>query len=108
MHRTFLVVITLVLSTTACEIRTPQGIGGACEDSGDCAGSAQCATNFPGGYCFTDCASRASACPSSSMCVRVSGSPGECYQRCSRSLDCRTGYTCASVSNSASGVCLPR
>lgn len=124
MIRLSLFVAALLLATTGCEVRTwsststsssssssynyGQPIGGACGDSGDCQGSAVCATNYPGGYCFMTCTNNASICPSNSMCVRLRGNTAsQCYQACDTAADCRAGYYCSNVSNSSTGICLP-
>lgn len=123
MFRLLPFVAAVLVATTGCEVRTwsstsssssstsydyGQPIGGACGDSGDCEGSALCATNYPGGYCFMTCTGNPSVCPSNSMCVRMSdSSSAECYRECVSSSDCRAGYTCSAVSNSSTGVCLP-
>ena len=116
-----LVVTALLLALTGCEVKTWSSngdvsssssysgakIGQACDTTGDCEGSAICASNYPGGYCFMTCTGNPSVCPSSTMCVNVSGSSSECYSTCMRSSDCRSGYSCYEVTNSTEGICMP-
>lgn len=52
-----------------------------------------------GGYCFQECGAGGLSCPSGSSCVDVEGD-SYCFQDCSTSSDCRTGYTCGSTTAS--------
>jgi serine protease len=109
------VVASFLVVATGCQVTTytsssyGQPVGGSCSDDGDCAGSAVCGSNYPGGYCFLSCTGHSSICPSGSMCVSLTGSSSsQCFQSCSTSGECRSGYTCAPVSGSSQGICLPR
>lgn len=82
---------------------TVQGVGGACSNDGDCAGSMRCDTSAPGGYCFQQGCSASSDCPTGGVCSI--GSPNVCIKRCTNSSDCRAGYRCVLFSNSNNGWC---
>jgi serine protease len=103
--------VTLALLLTGCP--SPSAIGGPCESSGECQSGLSCATNFTGGYCFKSCTGQGHAvCGTGNVCVRFTGeSTSECYEACSGSVECRSGYECKTVSNlpnSYRGICLPK
>lgn len=105
--KTLIAVVALLLTATGCGGKASAPIGAACKDSGDCASSSYCATNYPGGYCSMACTGRPSACPSGSLCARVSPDTAECYSTCSANSDCRSGYGCFSITGSSQAICLP-
>jgi hypothetical protein len=109
--------VVAMLSLAACEVSTSSSssssargapIGAACSTDGECAGSAICGTNWPGGYCLMTCTGAASVCPTNSLCTRLTGlNDSYCFDTCSTDRDCRGGYVCNPVNGSNKGVCLP-
>ncbi len=84
-------------------------IGGACSSDGECAGSATCGKNWPGGYCVMQCTGTPSVCPANSLCAHLAGdSNSYCFDTCSSGSDCRVGYVCSGVSGASAGICLPQ
>lgn len=84
-------------------------VGEACASSSDC-NRLYCLSGFAGGYCSSLCSERA-PCPTGSSCVeyvRAQGVWTFCLKDCSSSSECRSGYTCNSVSGSPfRGKCVP-
>lgn len=102
----------LPASTQVCGPPLPRTalspIGGACLNDGQCAGSARCATNLPGGYCSMPCASDATVCGTSAVCVRTSSTDAFCFARCAApgtQSSCRMGYSCKALEGKTFGAC---
>ncbi len=88
-------------------------VGGACENDDACGGAATCATAQPGGLCTLPCSG---SCPDvvgrpTTYCIDLGDGAGSCVLKCSSTLDCRTGYTCAPTARfggtATSNVCRP-
>lgn len=71
------------------------GIGGACDNSAQCGGTAECDPVWPDGYCYSNCSSQ-SDCPNGSVCTNAPN--GYCLRSCNDGgagqADCRPGYVC--------------
>ncbi len=71
---------------------TPDNATGAVGDPcGVCTMGLACATDFPGGYCTTDCSTV--SCADGQTCSTVAGQT-LCLKNCTASSDCRDGYQC--------------
>ena len=73
--------------------------GEPCTTSNECdsrgLGAPFCFTDWPGGYCSSDCVPD---CPTLGKCSMVDALP-KCIRKCESIADCRAGYACTS------GVC---
>lgn len=87
-------------------------VGEVCDSIGICSGGiyALCIENdmFPGGYCSRRCGPGQATCPSGSVCVEASGEDASaiCVDSCENGSDCRTGYSCETVSADGDRACV--
>src|SRR4051812_41686726 len=78
-------------------------VGDPCTTSQECGGGTCLNQTFvPGGYCSVGCKADG-LCPTGSTCVReVSGRGNDmCLRTCRLDADCRQGYLCRSIRDSA-------
>jgi len=91
-------------------------VGDACTQLADCSGDADgaCITEdattgeFAGGYCTLFC--DVNACPAGAVCAEDGGMNRLCLDTCTTAADCRTGYSCSQITDTAGTVvdaCLP-
>lgn len=80
-------------------------IGDPCTTTQDC-GPGLCVNRdfAPGGYCSKSCGD----CPAGTICVAniLNNGNAGCMRSCKQATDCRTGYVCHAVGNSATSVCI--
>ncbi len=86
------------------------GVGSPCMNNASCPAPLTCfeeiaRDDLPGGYCSLACGTE--SCPEGSECVFLEDSPvGNCLLGCTGDEDCREGYECQSIFESAD-VCYP-
>lgn len=87
--------------------QSASAIGGACVDNSVCGAGGECLTNWPGGYCSSEC--RATPCPLGSKCIDF-GTVQACLATCvgprAGRSSCRASYVCEDDGTGA-GVCIP-
>ncbi len=81
----------------------PGETGARCEVDNDCNRGMTCDTSFPGGYCLSP---ECQTCIGDGVCTdNVDGYGETCFDGCTRTVDCRTGYLCKKVA--LDDICLP-
>ncbi len=95
-----LLALTALLTFGACEKGAVvyTGMGKPCTSAADCDGGQICVTDFPAGYCSTDCANDADC--AAGTCVN-----DLCLAVCHNDGDCRDGYSC--VHTDGDRACAP-
>lgn len=89
---------------------TSSPIGGDCNDSGDCAGSARCMeiSSRPN-FCSHSCSADPASCGDGSACVGTTATDAFCFARCSQpgtQSTCRSGFSCRALEGRTYGACL--
>lgn len=75
----------------ACwQVVLEHGPGDPCGGAKDCAGAADCLTNFDDGYCAVRHCGEDWPCPDGTRCVKLNGVP-TCMKSCSVDEDCKAG-----------------
>lgn len=105
-RRSLLLLLPLSLFAVGCG----STVGDPCTTEADCGGQVCLNRDWtPGGYCTKSCTVGVEdSCPGGSLCVRdavAKDLPG-CLRTCKGNSDCRSGYTCRSVRDSTTAVCV--
>ena len=69
------------------QVKVKGGPGAPCQGAKDCAGAADCLTNFDGGYCAVRWCRADWPCPDGALCVKLNGVP-TCMKTCGADVDC--------------------
>lgn len=91
------------------------GVGGPCQEDGDCSLGLFCDRGAPGGYCSMECETNL-PCPARIVCAALETKAPDssivtirrCLLPCGVPQDCRDGYTCRLLASGQERVCFPK